>query len=101
MADLPIVAEAFRLKPRDAKSMKQLTTIRKLLGRADVDRIINACDAGREGELIFAYIYESTGAKKPVDRLWISSMTKQAIREGFERLRPGEQLAPLEAAARP
>src|SRR5438105_12402059 len=50
--------------------------------------------------LIIAYIYESTGAKKPVDRLWISSMTKQAIREGFERLRPGEQLAPLEAAAR-
>src|SRR5256884_4559889 len=100
MADLPIVPEDFKLKPRDAKSKKQLTTIRKLLGRADVDRIINACDAGREGELIFAYIYESTGAKKPVDRLWISSMTKQAIREGFERLRPGEQLAPLEAAAR-
>jgi len=100
MADLPIVPEDFRLKPRDAKSKKQLTAIRKLLARADVDRVINACDAGREGELIFAYIYESTGAKKPVDRLWISSMTKQAIREGFERLRPGEQLAPLEAAAR-
>ncbi|TML60095.1 MAG: DNA topoisomerase III [Actinobacteria bacterium] len=100
MADLPIVPEDFRLKPRDAKSKKQLTAIRKLLARADVDRVINACDAGREGELIFAYIYESTGAKKPVDRLWISSMTKQAIREGFERLRPGEQLRPLEQAAR-
>src|SRR5207302_603524 len=100
MADLPIVPEDFRLKPRDAKSKKQLTAIRKLLARADVDRVINACDAGREGELIFAYIYESTGAKKPVDRLWISSMTKQAIKEGFERLRPGDQLAPLEAAAR-
>jgi DNA topoisomerase III len=100
MADLPIVPDDFRLKPRDAKSKKQLTAIRKLLERPDVDRIVNACDAGREGELIFAYIYESTGAKKPVDRLWISSMTKQAIREGFERLRPGEQLAPLEAAAR-
>src|ERR671935_1978423 len=100
MADLPIVPEDFRLKPRDAKSKKQLTAIRKLLERDDVDRVVNACDAGREGELIFAYIYESTGAKKPVDRLWISSMTKQAIREGFERLRPGEQLAPLEAAAR-
>jgi DNA topoisomerase III len=100
MADLPIVPEDFKLKPRDAKSKKQLTAIRKLLGRADVDRVINACDAGREGELIFAYIYESTGAKKPVDRLWISSMTKQAIKEGFGRLRPGEQLAPLEAAAR-
>src|SRR5256714_1558624 len=100
MADLPIVPEDFRLKPRDAKSKKQLTAIRKLLERDDVDRVINACDAGREGELIFAYIYESTGAKKPVDRLWISSMTKQAIREGFERLRPGEQLRPLEQAAR-
>src|ERR671935_332306 len=100
MADLPIVPEDFRLKPRDAKSKKQLTAIRKLLERDDVDRIVNACDAGREGELIFAYIYESTGAKKPVDRLWISSMTKQAIREGFDRLRPGEQLRPLEAAAR-
>src|SRR5437667_8680764 len=100
MADLPIVPEDFQLKPRDAKSKKQLTAIRKLLERPDVDRIVNACDAGREGELIFAYIYESTGAKKPVDRLWISSMTKQAIREGFERLRPGEQLAPLESAAR-
>src|ERR687887_96140 len=100
MADLPIVPDDFRLKPRDAKSKKQLTAIRKLLQRDDVDRVVNACDAGREGELIFAYIYESTGAKKPVDRLWISSMTKQAIREGFERLRPGEQLRPLEAAAR-
>src|SRR2546421_7542450 len=100
MADLPIVPEDFRLKPRDAKSRKQLTAIRKLLERKDVDRVINACDAGREGELIFAYIYESAGVQKPVQRLWISSMTKQAIREGFERLRPGDQLAPLEAAAR-
>src|SRR5213080_517708 len=100
MADLPILPEDFRLKPRDAKSRKQLTAIRKLLERKDVDRIINACDAGREGELIFAYIYEAAGSEKPVDRLWISSMTKQAIKEGFERLRPGDQLAPLEAAAR-
>src|SRR2546423_11534711 len=100
MADLPIVPDDFRLKPRDAKSRKQLTAIRKLLDRKDVDRIINACDAGREGELIFAYIYEAAGSDKPVQRLWISSMTKQAIREGFERLRPGDQLAPLEAAAR-
>ena len=73
MADLPIVPDDFRLKPRDAKSKKQLTAIRKLLERDDVDRVVNACDAGREGELIFAYIYESTGAKNPVDRLWISS----------------------------
>ncbi len=100
MADLPIVPEAFKLKPRDAKSQKQLRAIHKLLKRPDVDRVVNACDAGREGELIFAYIYETAGVDKPVERLWINSMTRQAIKEGFERLRPGAQLGSLEAAAR-
>src|SRR5436309_6502654 len=108
MADLPIVPpDGFKLVPRDAKSKKQLKLIETLLKRDDVDRIINACDAGREGELIFAYVYESvfgesatSGGPKPVDRLWISSMTNQAIREGFDRLRPGEQMQPLELAAR-
>src|SRR5439155_25181866 len=65
-----------------------------------IDRVVNACDAGREGELIFAHIYETSGVDKPVERLWISSMTKTAIREGFEKLRPGEQLQSLESAAR-
>ena len=100
MADLPIVPDEFHLVPRDAKSKKQLNLILKQLKREDVDHVINACDAGREGELIFAYIYEMyrTGLKKkdgepkPVERLWISSMTKQAIRDGFEKLRPGEQM---------
>ena len=109
MADLPIVPpDGFRLRPRDPKSKKQLKLIETLLKREDVARVVNACDAGREGELIFAYTYESTfgvsptdpNAPKPVERLWISSMTKQAIREGFEKLRPGEQLHPLESAAR-
>ncbi|HEX2109988.1 MAG TPA: DNA topoisomerase 3 [Gaiellaceae bacterium] len=100
MVDLPIVPDAFRLKPRDAKSKKQLAVIHKLLKRPDVERVVNACDSGREGELIFAYIWETAGVEKPVDRLWINSMTKQAIGEGFERLRPGAQLAPLERAAR-
>jgi DNA topoisomerase III len=100
MADLPIVPDEFKLVPRDSKSKKQLSAILKLMKRPDVDRILNACDAGREGELIFAYIYDVSGVGKPVDRLWISSMTKQAIREGFERLRPREQLRDLEAAAR-
>jgi DNA topoisomerase-3 len=100
MADLPIVPEEFKLEARDAKAKKQLKAIHKLMERDDIDRIINACDAGREGELIFAYIYETAGIDKPVERLWINSMTKQAIREGFERLRPGEELQPLEAAAR-
>ncbi|HEY2074277.1 MAG TPA: DNA topoisomerase 3 [Gaiellaceae bacterium] len=108
MADLPIVPEDFHLVPRDAKSKKQLNLILKLMKREDVDNFINACDAGREGELIFAYIFEmyrqslkkKDGDPKPVQRLWISSMTKQAIREGFEKLRPGEQMEPLEKAAR-
>src|SRR5437588_6550333 len=109
MADLPIVPpNGFKLVPRDAKAKKQLKLIETLLKRDDVDHIINACDAGREGELIFAYVYESVfGASatseeppKPVERLWISSMTKQAIREGFEKLRPGTQMQSLELAAR-
>jgi DNA topoisomerase III len=109
MADLPIVPpNGFKLVPRDAKSKKQLKLIETLLKREDVDKIINACDAGREGELIFAYVYESVfgesatspEAPKPVERLWISSMTKQAIREGFDKLRPGTQMQHLEEAAR-
>src|SRR5437879_5811980 len=109
MAALPIVPpDGFKLVPRDAKSKKQLKLIETLLKREDIDKIINACDAGREGELIFAYVYESVFGKsatsgqapKPVERLWISSMTKQAIREGFERLRPGTQMQSLEEAAR-
>src|ERR687888_1683868 len=109
MADLPIVPpNGFKLVPRDAKAKKQLKLIETLLKRDDVDQVINACDAGREGELIFAYVYESVfGASatspnppKPVERLWISSMTKQAIREGFEKLRPATQMNSLELAAR-
>src|SRR6188508_1720727 len=109
MKDLPIVPpDGFKLVPRDAKSKKQLKLVAALLNRDDVEHVVNACDAGREGELIFAYLYESVfgvapnhpDAPKPVERLWISSMTKQAIREGFEKLRPGEQLQPLESAAR-
>src|SRR5438067_3509554 len=109
MANLPIVPpNGFKLVPRDAKAKKQLKLIETLLKRDDIDQVINACDAGREGELIFAYVYESvfgssaTSEKppKPVERLWISSMTKQAIREGFEKLRPGPQMNSLELAAR-
>jgi DNA topoisomerase III len=109
MADLPIVPpNGFKLVPRDAKSKKQLKLVETLLKREDIDRVVNACDAGREGELIFAYLYESVfgaaptspDAPKPVERLWINSMTKQAIRDGFDQLRPGAQLEPLESAAR-
>jgi DNA topoisomerase-3 len=100
MADLPIIPDAFKLVVRDERSKKQMTVISKQLKRDDVDEVINACDAGREGELIFAYIFEKAKAKKPVRRLWLSSMTQGAIRDAFERLRPAEELASLQDAAR-
>jgi DNA topoisomerase-3 len=99
-ADLPILPDQFKLVPNDEKSKKQLGAIHKLMKSDEVDRIVNACDAGREGELIFAYVYESAGVEKPVKRLWLSSMTQGAIREAFERLRDGEEMKSLEAAAR-
>ena len=100
MADLPIVPERFKLVIRDERSKKQMNVITRLLGREDISDVVNACDAGREGELIFAYLYEKSGSRKPVQRLWLNSMTAGAIRDAFERLRPGEELATLEAAAR-
>jgi DNA topoisomerase-3 len=98
--NLPMIPAEFQVQPRDKKAATQLNLIHKLLKRKDVDRVVNACDAGREGELIFTHIYETSGVDKPVERLWINSMTKQAIREGFEKLRPAEQLEPLRDAAR-
>ena len=98
--NLPIIPEQFKVRPRDKKSATQLNLIHKLLKRKDVDRVVNACDAGREGELIFTHIYETSETDKPVDRLWINSMTKSAIRDGFEGLRPADQLEPLRDAAR-
>jgi DNA topoisomerase-3 len=100
MADLPIVPDRFKLVVRDERSKKQMSVVTRLLRRDDVDRVVNACDAGREGELIFAYLYEKAGAQKPVERLWLSSMTVDAMREAFGSLRPGADLAELEAAAR-
>lgn len=100
MADLPIVPPKFKLVVRDERSQKQMSVVKSLLKRDDVDLVINACDAGREGELIFAYLYEKAGAKKPVQRLWLNSMTNDAMREGFNNLRDGAELAKLEDAAR-
>ena len=100
MADLPIVPSSFKLVVRDERSQKQMSVVRRLLSRDDIDVVVNACDAGREGELIFAYLYEKAGATKPVKRLWLSSMTEAAIREAFEHLRDGEELRPLQDAAR-
>ena len=86
--DLPILPEPFRyvLAPGKEDAYHNLRT---LMNRSDIDTIVNACDAGREGELIFRLVYGMTGCKKPVERLWISSMEDSAIREGFNDLRPG------------
>ncbi|HMJ01609.1 MAG TPA: DNA topoisomerase 3 [Conexibacter sp.] len=100
MADLPIVPPKFKLVVRDERSRRQMNVVKRQLGRDDVELVVNACDAGREGELIFAYLYEKAGSRLPVQRLWLSSMTKTAIEEAFGRLRPGEELASLEDAAR-
>ena len=100
MADLPIVPDKFKLVVRDERSKKQMSVVSKQLKRDDVGAVVNACDAGREGELIFAYLYEKAGSKKPVQRLWLSSMTKAAMGRAFTELRPAAEFALLEAAAR-
>src|SRR5215213_426028 len=99
-ADLPILPDEFKLTPNDERSAKQLRAIHRLMADGDVETIVNACDAGREGELIFAYLYDLAPVHKPVQRLWLSSMTKGAIAEAFEHLRPGEAMKSLEEAAR-
>ncbi len=92
--DLPILPEPFRyvLAPGKEDAFRNLCT---LMNRPDVEVVVNACDAGREGELIFRLVYEMAGCKKPVQRLWISSMEDAAIREGFRELRPGADYEPL------
>ena len=100
MDDLPIVPEKFKLIVRDERSRKQMTVVTKQLGRDDVGDVVNACDAGREGELIFAYLYEKANASKPVRRLWLNSMTNAAMKDAFASLRPAEEFALLEQAAR-
>lgn len=99
LADLPIIPERFRLAPV-ARTKRQLNVVKELLTRPDVERVINACDAGREGELIFRYLYEFAGATAPVQRLWLSALTDEAIREAWEALRDGRELDALGAAAR-
>ncbi|TKR56628.1 DNA topoisomerase III [Allopusillimonas ginsengisoli] len=99
-ANLPVIPPQFELGPADKRSAERLKLLVKLLKRKDVSAIINACDAGREGELIFRYIVQYSGVKKPVQRLWLRSMTQAAIREAFSTLRDDETMKPLEAAAR-
>lgn len=98
-ANLPHLPPRFDLAPIE-RNEKRLKVLQKLIKRKDIDTIVNACDAGREGELIFRNIIAYTGAKQPVKRLWLQSMTPTAIRDGFQKLRSDEEMQPLSAASR-
>lgn len=98
-ANLPVIPPHFELNPID-KSKSRLNAIVKLVKRKDVTELINACDAGREGELIFRLIQQHAKSKHPVKRLWLQSMTPQAIRDGFDNLRSDQELMGLAEAAR-
>ncbi len=97
---LPVIPPQFELGPADKRSEERLRLLVRLIKRKDVDALINACDAGREGELIFRYIAQYAKTNKPVTRLWLQSMTQQAIRDAFGKLRSDATMQPLEAAAR-
>ena len=96
--DLPILPDPFRYVVSEEKAA-QFHILRSLMERSDVTELVNACDAGREGELIFRLVYEAAGCSKPFSRLWISSMEDAAIREGFTDLRPGADYDPLYQSA--
>jgi DNA topoisomerase-3 len=98
-AHLPVIPPRFELAPIE-RNESRLNLLLRLIKRKDVTGLINACDAGREGELIFRYIVQHAGAKKPIQRLWLQSMTPAAIREGFDSLRPDRDLLPLADAAK-
>lgn len=96
---LPILPENFQFKVQEGKE-EQFAVIKRLMEDPETDGVINACDAGREGEAIFRNVYELAGCTKPMQRLWISSMEDEAIREGFQNLRPGSIFDRLYNAAR-
>ena len=98
IADLPILPEEWQYLV-SAGTKKQFSVLKKLLHRADVETVVNSCDAGREGELIFRLVYEQAGCKKPVSRLWLSSMEDNAVREGFANLKPSKEYDALYQAA--
>ena len=98
-ANLPVIPPHFDLAPIE-RSAERLNLLLRLLKRKDVGELINACDAGREGELIFRYIVQHARAKKPIQRLWLQSMTPTAIRDGFGQLRTDKELLPLADAAK-
>ncbi|MDR3322762.1 MAG: DNA topoisomerase III, partial [Zoogloeaceae bacterium] len=91
---LPVIPPHFALRPIE-KTESRLKVLSRLIKRKDIDGLINACDAGREGELIFNYIAQHAKATKPIQRLWLQSMTQQSIRDGFSRLKPGAEMQGL------
>src|SRR5947207_14998779 len=93
-AKLPIIPDEFDLKPID-KTKARFNMLKRLMQQKDVDLLINACDAGREGELIFRYLVKLSGVKKPIKRLWLQSMTAESIGAAFELLRPDGEMIPL------
>ena len=97
--NLPVIPPRFTLAPIE-KNTERLNLLMRLIKRKDVTALVNACDAGREGELIFRYIVQHAKAAKPIERLWLQSMTQQAIRDGFSRLRKDKELLPLADAAK-
>ena len=97
--NLPVIPPHFDLQPIE-RSEPRLKVLTKLIKRKDVTALVNACDAGREGELIFRYIVQHTKAKQPIRRLWLQSMTPAAIREAFAQLRTDKEMHPLADAAR-
>ncbi|MBX6763525.1 MAG: DNA topoisomerase III [Rubrobacteraceae bacterium] len=99
LEDLPILPDRFRVVV-SPKTREQFRIVKRLLRDPGVTEVVNACDAGREGELIFSRLYELSGCDRPVKRLWISSLTPEAIREGFASLRDAREMRPLEDAAR-
>src|SRR5882724_4764993 len=96
---LPIIPHKFGLKPIE-QSKERYNALKKLLARKDIDQVINACDAGREGELIFAYLYQLTKSKLAVKRAWMQTMTTEGIKAAFQSLREGDKMRGLEHAAR-
>ena len=98
LEELPILPDEFKYHASE-RTLDQFKVISSLLRREDVERVVNAADAGREGELIFDLVYRLANCRKPVERLWISSLTRDAILEGFGKLKPAEEYSGLRDSA--
>ena len=98
MKHLPIIPDKFELQPIE-KSAPRLNLLKRLIKNKEVDLIVNACDAGREGELIFRYVMKLAGVDKPIQRMWMQSMTNNAILDAYHSLRSDDEMRPLADAA--